>query len=265
MGQLPEALTGMDGIDQAAADHKMLELDGTEYKSKLGANSILGVSMALARAGAAAQGKPLYAYLGGDDAYLLPVPCFNILNGGMHADNSVDFQEFMIAPVGAASFSAAMEMGADVYHALKSILKAKGYSTGIGDEGGFAPNLKANVEALDLILEGIQKAGLRPGDDIAIALDPATSELYQEDGTYLFFKSDNSKKTTEEMIQLWEGWVNQYPIISIEDGLGEKDWAGWQLFTSAWATASSLSATMPLSPTPRSSNRRLPTAWATVP
>ncbi len=230
-GPIAEAIKGMDGTDQSGVDHKMLALDGTEYKSKLGANSILGVSMAVARAGAAAQGKPLYAYLGGDNAHLLPVPCFNILNGGMHADNSVDFQEFMIAPVGASSFSLAMQMGAEVYHALKSILKSKGYSTGVGDEGGFAPDLKANVEALDLIIEGIQKAGFRPGDDMAIALDPATSELYQEDGTYLFFKSDNSKKTTEEMIELWEGWVNQYPIVSIEDGLGEKDWSGWQLLT----------------------------------
>lgn len=228
---IAEALKGADATDQAAVDQKMLSLDGTEYKSNLGANAILGVSMAVARAAAAAQGKSLYRYLGGDDAHLLPVPFFNILNGGAHADNSVDFQEFMIAPVGAASFSDSLKMGADVYHALKSILKQKGYSTGVGDEGGFAPDLKANVEALDLIIEGIQKAGLRPGDDIAIALDPATSELYQEDGSYLFYKSDQSRKSSEEMIALWEGWVNQYPIVSIEDGLGEKDWEGWKQIT----------------------------------
>ncbi len=230
-GPIAEALKGADATDQAGIDGKMLSLDGTEYKSKLGANAILGVSMAVARAAALAQGKSLYKYLGGDEAHILPVPCFNILNGGAHADNSVDFQEFMIAPVGAPTFSAAMEMGAAVYHALKSILKEKSYSTGVGDEGGFAPDLKANIEALDLIIEGIQKAGLRPGDDIAIALDPATSELYQEDGTYLFYKSDQSRKSSEEMIQLWEGWANQYPIISIEDGLGEKDWEGWKLLT----------------------------------
>ncbi|XQQ06790.1 MAG: phosphopyruvate hydratase [Leptolyngbya sp. IPPAS B-1204] len=228
---IADALKGANGADQAAVDNTMLELDGTEYKSKLGANAILGVSMAVARAAAIAQGQSLYRYLGGEDAHLLPVPCFNVLNGGAHADNSVDFQEFMIAPVGAATFSDAMRMGADAYHALKSVLKQKGYSTGVGDEGGFAPNLKANVEAIELILEGIEKAGLRAGEDMAIALDPATSELYQEDGTYLFYKSDQSRKSSEEMIDLWEGWVNQYPIVSIEDGLGEKDWEGWKLIT----------------------------------
>lgn len=230
-GAIADALKGANAADQAAIDGKMLELDGTEYKSTLGANAILGVSMAVARSAAVAQGKSLYLYLGGEEAHLLPVPCFNVLNGGAHADNSVDFQEFMIAPVGASSFSEAMRMGADAYHALKSVLKQKGYSTGVGDEGGFAPNLKANVEAIELILEGIEKAGLRPGDDMAIALDPATSELYQEDGTYLFYKSDQSRKSSEEMIDLWEGWVNQYPIVSIEDGLGEKDWEGWKLIT----------------------------------
>jgi len=228
---IASALTGMDATDQTAIDHKMLELDGTEYKSNLGANAILGVSMAVARAAAVAKGEPLYQYLGDTEANLLPVPCFNILNGGAHADNSVDFQEFMIAPVGASTFSDALRMGADVYHALKSILKQKGYSTGVGDEGGFAPNLQANVEAIELILQGIEKAGLQVGDQIAIALDPATSEMYQEDGSYLFFKSDQSQKSTEEMIQMWESWVNQFPIISIEDGLGEKDWSGWQLMT----------------------------------
>jgi enolase len=230
-GPIADILKGADGADQSGIDQKMLDLDGTDNKGNLGANSILGVSMAVARAAAIAHKQPLYQYLGGESAHLLPVPCFNILNGGAHADNSVDFQEFMIAPVGAPTFSDAMRMGADVYHALKSILKQKGYSTGVGDEGGFAPNLKANVEALDLIIEGIQKAGLRPGDDIAIALDPATSELYQDDGSYLFYKSDQSRKSSAEMIQLWEGWVNQYPIVSIEDGLGERDWEGWQALT----------------------------------
>jgi len=224
-------LKGTDATDQSTVDQKMLNLDGTEYKSKLGANAILGVSMAVARAAAASKDQPLYQYLGGLEATLLPVPCFNILNGGVHADNSVDFQEFMIAPVGAPTFSDALRMGADVYHALKSILKQKGYSTGVGDEGGFAPDLKANVEAIELILQGIEKAGLKPGEQIAIALDPAVTELHQEDGTYLFFKSDQSRKTSEEMIALWESWVNQFPIISLEDGLGENDWDSWKLLT----------------------------------
>ncbi|MFB2877571.1 phosphopyruvate hydratase [Floridanema aerugineum] len=226
------ALIGADASDQAGVDNKMLEMDGTEYKSNLGANSILGVSMAVARAAANSAGLPLYRYLGGDDAVLLPVPMFNILNGGAHADNNVDFQEFMIGPVGAPTFSESLRMGAEIYHALKSILKKKGYGTGVGDEGGFAPSLKSNVEAIEVILEGIEKVGLKAGEDVAIALDPATSELYrEEDGKYEFYKSDKSRKTTEEMIDLWEGWVNQYPIISIEDGLGEKDWSGWQLIT----------------------------------
>lgn len=230
-GTITSALMGMDAIDQAAIDHKMLELDGTEFKSNLGANAILGVSMAVARAAAASKGQPLYQYLGDSRANLLPAPCFNILNGGAHADNNIDFQEFMVVPVGASTFSVALEMGAEIYHALKSILKQKGCSTGVGDEGGFAPNLATNVEAIELILQGIEKAGLKAGTDACIALDPATSEMYQEDGSYLFFKSDQSKKSTEEMIQMWEGWVNQFPIISIEDGLGEKDWSGWQLMT----------------------------------
>lgn len=230
-GAIANVLKGSDAADQTAVDQKMLNLDGTEYKNNLGANAILGVSMAVARAAAASNHQPLYQYLGDTQANLLPVPCFNILNGGAHADNSVDFQEFMIAPVGAPTFSEALRMGADVYHALKSILKQKGYSTGVGDEGGFAPSLKANVEAIELILQGIETAGLKPGTQVAIALDPATSELYQKDGTYLFFKSDRSIKTSEEMIALWESWVNQFPIISIEDGLGEKDWLGWQVLT----------------------------------
>ena len=228
---IADALKGMDGSDQAAVDNKMLELDGTDNKSKLGANAILGVSMAVARAVAAAKGQPLYQYLGGADAHLLPAPCFNIINGGAHADNSVDFQEFMIVPVGAPTFREAMRMGAEVYHALKSILKQKGYNSNVGDEGGFAPNLKANIEAIEVILAGIEKAGYKAGDEVAIALDPATSELYQDDGSYLFYKSDNSKKSSAEMIELWESWINQFPIVSIEDGLGEQDWSGWQQMT----------------------------------
>ncbi|HEY9642076.1 MAG TPA: phosphopyruvate hydratase [Coleofasciculaceae cyanobacterium] len=230
-GAIKAALTGMDAADQTAIDRTMLDLDGTEYKSNLGANAILGVSMAVARAASESQGLPLYHYLGGDAAHLLPVPCFNLLNGGAHADNSVDFQEFMIVPIGASTFSEGLRMGADVYQGLKSILKQKGYSTGIGDEGGFAPDLKANIEAIELILQAIEQAGLKAGEQIAIALDPATSELYQDDGTYLFFKSDQSRKTSQEMTELWESWVNQFPIISIEDGLGEKDWSGWQGLT----------------------------------
>ncbi|RZM82837.1 phosphopyruvate hydratase [Leptolyngbya iicbica] len=229
-GAIAAALTDMDATDLATIDGKMLQLDGTENKSKFGANAILGVSMAVARAAALSKQHPLYAYLN-PDATLLPVPCFNIINGGAHADSTVDFQEFMISPVGAATFSEALRMGAEVYHALKSTLKKKGYSTGVGDEGGFAPNLKSNVEAIEVILEGIEAAGLKAGDQVAISLDPATSELYQDDGTYLFYKSDQSKKTAAEMVDLWESWLNQYPIISLEDGLGEQDWEGWQLLT----------------------------------
>jgi enolase len=225
------ALTDLEATNQSAIDAKMLEVDGTDNKSKLGANAILGVSMAVARAAALSQQQPLYAYLGGDSATLLPVPCFNIINGGAHADSTVDFQEFMISPVGASTFSEALRMGAEVYHALKGTLKKKGYSTGVGDEGGFAPDLKSNVEAIEVILEGIEKAGLKAGEQVAISLDPATSELYQDDGTYLFYKSDQSKKTAAEMVDLWESWLNQFPIISLEDGLGEKDWEGWKLLT----------------------------------
>ena len=228
---IASAIMGMDATDQTAVDTKMIEADGTENKGQFGANAILGVSMAIARAAATSKGLSLYVYLGGEEANLLPVPCFNIINGGAHADNSVDFQEFMIAPVGAPTFSEAMRMGAETYHALKSILKQKGYNTAIGDEGGFAPSLKSNIEAVEVILAGIEKAGYKAGDDIAIALDPATSELYQDDGTYLFYKSDQSRKSSTELIELWESWVNQFPIVSIEDGLGEQDWTGWQSMT----------------------------------
>ncbi|MGC9986116.1 MAG: phosphopyruvate hydratase [Polyangia bacterium] len=223
------ALKGTEASDQAALDKRMCDLDGTPNKAKLGANAILGVSMAVARAAAASAGKPLYQHLGGSAA-LLPVPMFNIMNGGAHADNSVDFQEFMIAPVGAPSFAEALRMGAETYHALKSILKGKGYSTAIGDEGGFAPNLKANVEAVEVILAGIEQAGLKPGQDVVLALDPAASEFY-EDGAYLFRKSDGSRRSSAEMVAFWEDWVRQFPIWGIEDGLAEDDWKGWQLLT----------------------------------
>jgi len=223
------ALKGAEASDQAALDKRMCDLDGTPNKAKLGANAILGVSMAVARAAAASAGKPLYQHLGGSAA-LLPVPMFNIMNGGAHADNSVDFQEFMIAPVGAPSFAEALRMGAETYHALKSILKGKGYSTAIGDEGGFAPNLKANVEAVEVILAGIEQAGLKPGQDVVLALDPAASEFY-EDGAYLFRKSDGSRRSSAEMVAFWEDWVRQFPIWGIEDGLAEDDWKGWQLLT----------------------------------
>lgn len=224
-------MKGADATNQAAIDQTMLELDGTENKSQLGANAILGVSMAVARAAATSENLSVFRYLGGEAATLLPTPCFNILNGGAHADNSVDFQEYKLVPVGATSFAQALQMGTEVYHALKSILKQKGYSTGIGDEGGFAPDLKANVEAVELILEGIEKAGYKSGEELAIALDPATSELWREGGYYEFFKSDQSQKNSSQMIDLWESWVNQYPIISLEDGLGEQDWQGWQELT----------------------------------
>ncbi|MEW6742220.1 MAG: phosphopyruvate hydratase [Planctomycetota bacterium] len=224
------ALRGTDATDQRAIDEHLCALDGTPEKQKLGANAILGVSLAVARAAAAAVHKPLYRHLGGAEATLLPLPMFNILNGGAHADNSVDFQEFMIAPVGAASFAEALRMGVETYHALKSILKGKGYSTAIGDEGGFAPDLKANVEAVEVILQGIEKAGLRPGRDIAIALDPAATEFF-EDGTYVFGNSDGSRHTPAEMVAFWEDWVREFPIWGIEDGLAEDDWRGWQLLT----------------------------------
>jgi enolase len=225
------AIQGLDATDLAMVDNSMISLDGTENKGSLGANAILGVSMAVARAAAASAQVPLYLHLGGAESTLLPVPCFNIINGGAHADNSVDFQEFMVAPVGAPNFTEALRYGAEVYHALKAVLKSAGYSTGVGDEGGFAPNLRSNLEAVEVILQGIEKAGLRPGQDVAIALDPAVSELYQEDGSYLFYKSDHSRKSSEDMIALWESWVNQFPIVSLEDGLGEQDWQGWQVMT----------------------------------
>src|SRR5579863_2208181 len=225
-------LTGMDAANQRLIDATMIALDGTENKGKLGANAILAVSMACSRAAANALQIPLYRYLGGVNASLLPVPMMNIINGGAHADNNVDFQEFMVMPVGAESFADALRWGVEVFHHLKGVLKRKGYSTAVGDEGGFAPSLKSNVEAIEVILEAIQLAGYKAGEQIAIALDPASSEFFDKaKGKYVFKKSDKSEKTSEEMTRFWESWVRQYPIISLEDGLAEDDWAGWQFLT----------------------------------
>jgi enolase len=223
---------GMDATDQRAIDAFMIELDGTENKSKLGANAILAVSMAVSRAAAASYKMPLYRYLGGVSASVLPVPMMNILNGGAHADNSVDPQEFMIVPYGAEKFSEALRWGAEVFHTLKKVLKKRGYSTSVGDEGGFAPNLKSNQEAIDVVVEAITQAGYRPGDDIGIALDPAASEFYDDSKKkYVFKKSDKSERTSEQMVEFWEKWVADYPIISLEDGMAENDWDGWKLLT----------------------------------
>ena len=229
---IADALQGLEATDQRRIDDIMLELDGTPNKGKLGANAILAVSMACARAAANALKIPLYRYLGGVGANVLPVPMMNILNGGAHADSNVDFQEFMAMPVGAESFSDALQWGAEVFHTLKSVLKKRGYNTAVGDEGGFAPSLKANVEAIELILEAIQQAGYRPGQDVAIALDPAASEFFDKDrGKYVFKKSDKSVKSSQEMVAFWADWVRQYPIVSIEDGLAEDDWTGWRILT----------------------------------
>jgi len=229
-GEIAEALAGTDAADQRALDQKMIELDGTDNKGRLGANSVLAVSMAAARASASAFSLPLYRYLGGASANLLPVPMMNILNGGAHADNNVDFQEFMVMPVGAESFSEALRWGVEVFHTLKAVLKKRGYNTAVGDEGGFAPSLKSNVEAIEVVLEAIQQAGYKPGEEIAIALDPAASEFYQ-DGKYVFKKSDKSSKSSEDMVRHWAKWAHDYPIVSLEDGLAENDWEGWQLLT----------------------------------
>jgi enolase len=229
-GEIADALANMDAAEQAALDRKMIELDGTENKGRLGANAILAVSMAAARAAAAEYGLPLYRYLGGAGANTLPTPMMNILNGGAHADNNVDFQEFMVMPIGAPTFSEALRWGVEVFHTLKGVLKKRGYNTAVGDEGGFAPSVKSNVEAIEVVLEAIQQAGYKPGEEISIALDPAVSELYK-DGKYIFKKSDKSAKSSDEMVRFWAKWVNDYPIISIEDGLAEDDWEGWQALT----------------------------------
>ncbi len=227
----PELL-GMDGTHQFSLDMAMINLDGTENKSNLGANAILGVSLACARAAASHLHIPLYAYLGGTGAYLLPVPMMNILNGGKHADNNVDIQEFMIVPARAETFSEALRMGAEVFHSLKRVLHKKGYNTSVGDEGGFAPHLKSNSEAMDIILTAIERAGYSPGQDVFLAIDVAASEMYKE-GSYVFWKSDGAKRDSSQLISLYRGWLEKYPILSIEDGLGEDDWQGWKHLTKA--------------------------------
>ena len=230
--RIAPALLGADAERQSSIDHLMLSLDGTPNKSKLGANAILAVSMAVARAAAASQQTPLYRYLGGVSASLLPTPMMNILNGGAHADNSVDPQEFMIVPYGAEKFSEALRWGAEIFHTLKAVLKKRGYSTSVGDEGGFAPNLKSNDEALEVVLEAITQAGYTAGEQIGIALDPAASEFYDPDNKkYVFKKSDKSERSPDQMVAFWAGWVRQYPIVSLEDGMAEDDWAGWKLLT----------------------------------
>ena len=223
-------LGGFDVLDQTAIDRALIDLDGTENKSKLGANAILSVSMACARAAAAFLELPLYRYIGGSNAKTLPVPMMNILNGGAHADNNVDFQEFMIMPVGAPSFSEALRMGSEIFHNLKSVLRSRGLSTGVGDEGGFAPNLSSNEEAIETILEAIDKAGYKAGDNVMLALDPAASEFYQ-DGSYVFKKSDKRRLSSEDMAAFWADWAGKYPIIWIEDGMAENDWSGWKHLT----------------------------------
>ena len=230
--EIAPALLGFDAERQSQIDRQMLKLDGTPNKARLGANAILAVSMATARAAAESQATPLYRYLGGVSACLLPVPMMNILNGGAHADNSVDPQEFMIAPYGAEKFSDALRWGAEVFHTLKGVLKKRNYSTAVGDEGGFAPNLRSNEEALEVVLEAITLAGYKPGEEIGIALDPASSEFFDKDKKkYIFKKSDKSERTSAQMAEFWASWVRQYPIISIEDGMAEDDWDGWKMMT----------------------------------
>ncbi|MBP5412337.1 MAG: phosphopyruvate hydratase [Bacteroidales bacterium] len=227
-----EELKGYPVDRQDLIDYRMIELDGTENKGNLGANAILGVSLACAKAAAIETGQDLYRYIGGVNANTLPIPMMNILNGGSHADNAIDFQEFMIMPVGAETFSEGLRWGTEVFHRLKSVLKDKGYSTNVGDEGGFAPNLKSNEEAIEVILKAIEKAGLRPGEDIYIALDPASSEYYlPEEKVYHLHKSTDDKLTSTQMVDFWKDWTNRYPIISIEDGMAEDDWDGWKLLT----------------------------------
>ncbi len=231
---LSQEVVGFDALDQVGVDKMMLQLDGTPNKAKLGANALLGVSLAVAKAAAAALEMPLYRYIGGTNARVLPVPMMNILNGGKHADNNVDFQEFMVMPVDAPSFAEGLRMGVEVFHSLKSVLHKRGLNTAVGDEGGFAPNLKSNEEALEVILEAIEKAKYKVGEQIYIALDPASSEFYDKaKKKYVFSKSDKSEKSSEQMAKYWEGWAKQYPIISIEDGMSEGDWEGWKMLTDA--------------------------------
>jgi enolase len=227
-------LIGFDVFEQRAIDKLMIELDGTPNKAKLGANAILGVSLAVAKAAAKESGQPLYRYLGGINAHVLPVPMMNILNGGSHADNSIDFQEFMIMPVGAESFKEGLRMGVEIFHALKTVLKKKGYSTNVGDEGGFAPNIKSNVEAIETVLIAIEAAGFKAGEDVMIAMDAAVSEFYDaKTGMYYFHKSTGEKLSSKDMVAFWTDWANKYPILSIEDGLAEDDWDGWAALTAS--------------------------------
>lgn len=227
-----DALIGLDAFEQRSIDKIMMDLDGTPNKGKLGANAILGVSLAVAKAAARESNQPLYRYLGGVNAHIMPVPMMNILNGGEHADNSIDFQEFMVMPVGADTFKEGLRMGVEIFHALKNVLKKKGYSTNVGDEGGFAPNIKSNVEAIETVLIAIEAAGYKPGVDVMIAMDAAVSELYNaETGMYIFKKSSGKQMTSDELVEFWVDWSNKYPILSIEDGLAEDDWAGWKKLT----------------------------------
>ncbi len=231
--EIAEAVVGLDATDQEEVDHTMIELDGTENRSRLGANAVLAVSLATAKAAAESCDLPLFRYLGGPGAHVLPIPMMNILNGGRHADNNVDFQEFMIQPYGAPSFSEGLRMGVECFHALKAVLKERGYSTAVGDEGGFAPNLQSNIEALDLICAAVDRAGYRLGDEISIALDPAASEMFdKETGEYRYFKSAPQQSiSSNDLIEQWASWCDKYPIRSIEDGLAENDWDGWQALT----------------------------------
>ncbi len=230
--EILEELVGVDVLDQRYIDQLLLDLDNTPNKSKLGANAMLAVSMAVAKAAAEASEMPLYRYIGGVNAHVLPVPMMNILNGGAHADNSIDFQEFMIMPIGAEYFSEGLRMGVEIFHHLKNVLKSKGYSTNVGDEGGFAPNIKSNVEAIETVLQAIEKAGFRPGEDVFIAMDAAASEFYDEEtGLYVFKKSTGDKLTSSQMVDYWKEWCDKYPIFSIEDGLYEDDWEGWKNLT----------------------------------
>ena len=228
---IAEEIIGLEATDQPDIDRLLIELDGTPNKSKLGANAILGVSIAVAKAAAESVGLPMYQYLGGVNAKVLPVPMMNILNGGKHADNNVDVQEFMISPAGACCFKEALRIGSEVFHNLKSVLKSKGYSTAVGDEGGFAPDLKSNQEALDLIVQAIEKAGYKPGEDVFICLDPAASEFYDKEKKRYILASEGKELTGEEMIDYYAKWIEQYPILSLEDGLDENDWDNWKLLT----------------------------------
>ncbi len=228
-GEIQRALAGLDGLDQRAVDHVLIDLDGTPNKDRLGANATIGASLAIARAASVELGLPLYRYLGGSDAHVLPVPMMNVLNGGVHADNNVDFQEFMIVPVGAASFAEALRWGVETYHALKALLRQRGLGTAVGDEGGFAPNLGANEEALAILVEAIEAAGRRPGEEVAVALDPATSELY-EDGAYRL-AGEGRVLSGEELARYWADVVERYPVVSLEDGMAEEDWEGWATLT----------------------------------